>query len=116
MTILVNSFIRMKRIYTRMKPTKLIQRIQERRRPRTGYIRFNERQQQNREFNKIDRCVLAEWSRKINRILKHVKTDNVTDTNILIKADIVNVGKKIDVKACGSKNRKNRNAGGKEGL
>ena len=69
-----------------------------------------------RGFNKIDRCVLAEWSRKINRILKHIKTDNVTDTNILIKADIVNVGKKIDVKACGSKNRKNRNAGGKEGL
>ena len=23
-----------------------------------------------RGFNKIDRCVLAEWSRKINRILK----------------------------------------------
>ena len=36
----------------------------------TGYIRFNERQQQNRTgLIKIDRCVLAKWSRKINRIL-----------------------------------------------
>ena len=41
-----------------------------------------------RVFNKVDRCVLAEWSRKINRILKHIRTENITDTNILIKADI----------------------------
>ena len=47
-----------------------------------------------RAFNKIDRCVLAEWSRKINCILKHIRTKNITDTNILTKADIVHVGKK----------------------
>ena len=41
-----------------------------------------------RVFNKVDRCVLAEWSRKINRILKRIRTENITDTNILIKADI----------------------------
>ena len=41
-----------------------------------------------RVFNKVDRCVLAEWSRKINRILKHIRTENIKDTNILIKADI----------------------------
>ena len=33
-----------------------------------------------RWFNKVDRCVLAEWSRKTNRILKHMKTENITDT------------------------------------
>ena len=59
-----------------------------------------------RGFNKIDRCVLAEWSRKINCILKHIRTENITDTNILIKAVIVYVGKKIGLKACGSKNKK----------
>ena len=59
-----------------------------------------------RGFNKIGRCVLAEWSRKINCVLKHVRTENITDTNILIKAVIVYVGKKIDLKACGSKNKK----------
>ena len=41
-----------------------------------------------REFNKIHRCVRAEWSRKINCILKHIRTENITDTNILIKAAI----------------------------
>ena len=56
-----------------------------------------------RGFNKIDRCILAEWSRKINFILKH---ENIRDTNILIKAVIVYVGKNIGLKACESKNEK----------
>ena len=38
-----------------------------------------------RGFNKIDRCVLAYWSKKINCILKHIRTENINDTNILIK-------------------------------
>ena len=37
-----------------------------------------------RGFNKIDRCVLAEWSRKINFILKHIRTEYITDTSINI--------------------------------
>ena len=61
-----------------------------------------------RGFNKIDRCVLDEWSRKINCILKHIRTENITDTNILIKAVLVYVGKKIGLIACGSKNKKKR--------
>ena len=59
-----------------------------------------------RGFNKIDRCVLVEWSRKINLILKHIRTENITDINISIKAVIVCVGKKIGLKAYGSKNKK----------
>ena len=54
-----------------------------------------------RGFNNIDRYALAEWSSKINCILKHIRTKNITDTNILIKAVI-----KIGLKACGSKNKK----------
>ena len=46
-----------------------------------------------RGFNKTDRCVLAKWSRKINCILKHIRTENITDTDILIKEVIVCVGK-----------------------
>ena len=34
-----------------------------------------------RGFNKIDRYVLAEWPRKINCILKYIRTENITDTN-----------------------------------
>ena len=56
-------------------------------------------------FNKIDRCVLPEWSRKINSILEHIRTQNITDTKILIKAAIVYVGKKIGFTACGNKNK-----------
>ena len=36
-------------------------------------------------------------------ILKHMKTENVTYTNISIRAVIVYVGKKIGLKACESK-------------
>ena len=46
-----------------------------------------------RGSNKIDKCVLAKWSRKINCILKHIRTENITSKNILIKAVIVFVGK-----------------------
>ena len=63
MTVLVNGFIRMKTIY--MSKVEI------------------------RGFNKIDRCVLAKWSRKINCILKYIRTEYITDTNILIKALIV---------------------------
>ena len=59
-----------------------------------------------RGFNKVDRCLLAEWSRKINCILKHIRTENITDTNILIKAVILCIGRKIGLEGCGSKNKK----------
>ena len=63
MTVLVNAFIRMKTIY--------MSRVE------------------IRGFNRIDRCILAKWSRKINCILKYIRTEYITDTNILIKALIV---------------------------
>ena len=40
------------------------------------------------------------WLQKINCLLKHTRTENVTDTNILIKSVTVYVG------ACGNKNEK----------
>ena len=43
---------------------------------------------------------------EVNHILKHIRTENITDTNILIKAVIVHVGKKIGLKACGTKYKK----------
>ena len=67
-------------------------------------------------FNKIDRYVLAEWSRKINFILKPIRTENITDTNILIKAVIIYVGKKIGLKLVEVKIKQNQNPSGKEGL
>ena len=68
-----------------------------------------------RAFNKIDRYVLAEWSRKINCILKHIRTESITDTNILIKAVIVYVGKRLALKLVEVKIKRSRNPGGKKG-
>ena len=64
-----------------------------------------------RGFNKTDRCALTEWS-----ILKYIRTENIIDTNILIKAVIVFVGKKIYLKACGSKNKKESKTWWKRGI
>ena len=50
--------------------------------------------------------MLAKWSKKINRTLKHNRTENITDTNILLKQVIVYVGKKVGLKAWGSENKK----------
>ena len=59
-----------------------------------------------RGFNKIDKRVFVKWSMQINCTLKHIRTENITDTNILIKAVIIYVGKKSGLKACRSKNKK----------
>ena len=48
-----------------------------------------------RGFNKINRCVRIEWPRKINHKLKHIRIEKIRDTNILIKAVIVYVGKRL---------------------
>ena len=64
-----------------------------------------------RGFNKTDRCALTEWS-----ILKYIRTENIIDTNILIKAVIVFVGKKIYLKVCGSKNKKESKIWWKRGI
>ena len=69
-----------------------------------------------KRFNKIVRCVLAKWSRKINRILQHIRTENITDTSNLIKAVIVYVEKRLALKLVEVKIKRNQNPGGKEGL
>ena len=46
-------------------------------------IKDNSRTELKR-FNKIATCVLAKWPRKINRILKHIRTENITDNLINI--------------------------------
>ena len=50
-----------------------------------------------RRFNKIDKCVLAELARKINCILKNIRTENSTETNILIKPVIIYVGNGLQI-------------------
>ena len=68
-----------------------------------------------RGFNKIDRCVLAEWSRQRNCIFKHIRTENI-NINILLKAVIADVGKRLALQLVKVKIKSNRSPGGKEGL
>ena len=49
---------------------------------------------------------MCTWLQKVNCILKHIRTENITDTNILIKSVIVYAGKKTGIKARGNKNIK----------
>ena len=43
-----------------------------------------------------------------NRILEHIRTENITDKDVLIKTVIVYVGKNIGFKAWGSNNKRVR--------
>ena len=51
--------------------------------------------------------------RKINHKLKHIRIEKITDTNILIKAVIVYVGKRLALKLVEVKIKRKRNPGGK---
>ena len=49
-------------------------------------------------FKKVDRNSLEDWTIKENDILKEIKSDN-TETNRLIRACAIFVGRKVDLKS-----------------
>ena len=49
-------------------------------------------------FKKVDRNLLKDWTMKINAILKGAKSENVTETNRLIRACAIFVGRKVGLK------------------
>ena len=63
---------------------------------------------------RIKRCILAEWSRKIYHILKQIRTENTRD--ILIKAVSLYVGKRLVLKIREVKIKRNWSPGRKEGF
>ena len=58
------------------------------------------------EFKKTDRNLLRDWTMKVNAILKEFKSNNITETNRLIKTFVIFVGKKVGLKS----NQRRRNA------
>ena len=44
------------------------------------------------EFKKVDKNLLKDWTRKVNAILKEIKSDNITGTNRLTYAYAIVVG------------------------
>ena len=56
-------------------------------------------------FRKVDRDLIKDWTMKVNANMKEVKSDNITETNRLIKACVIFVGRKVALKPK-PKNRK----------
>ena len=40
-------------------------------------------------FKRVDRKVLAEWTKKVNRVMSEIQTKNITDTNKLINGTAI---------------------------
>ena len=49
-------------------------------------------------FKKVDKNLLKDWTMKINAILKGIKSENITETNRLIRACAIFVGRKVGLK------------------
>ena len=49
-------------------------------------------------IKKVDRNLLKGWTMKVNAFLTEIKSDNITKTNILIRACVIFVGKKVGLK------------------
>ena len=50
-------------------------------------------------FKRVGWILLKDWTMKVNAILKEVKSDNITETNRLIKACVIFVGRKVGLKS-----------------
>ena len=52
-------------------------------------------------FKRVDRNVLTEWTKKVNRVVSEIQTSNVTDTNKLINATAIYIAKQVGIKMSG---------------
>ena len=49
-------------------------------------------------IKKVDRNLLKDWTMKVNAFLTEIKSDKITETNRLIRACVIFVGKKVGFK------------------
>ena len=52
-------------------------------------------------FKRVDRKVLAEWTKKVNRVVSEIQTSNITDTNKLINATAIYIARQVGLKMGG---------------
>ena len=50
-------------------------------------------------FKNVDRNLVKVWAMKVNRVLKEIKSVNMTETNRLIRACVIFVGRKLGLKS-----------------
>ena len=52
-------------------------------------------------FKSVNRKVLAQWTKKVNRVVTDIQTTNITDTNKLINATAIDIARQIGLKMGG---------------
>ena len=52
-------------------------------------------------FKRVDRTVLAEWMKKVNRVVSEIQTTNITDTNKFINATANYIARQVGLKMGG---------------
>ena len=52
-------------------------------------------------FKRVDRNVLTEWTKKVNRVVSEIQTSNITDTNKLINATAIYIARQVGIKTSG---------------
>ena len=52
-------------------------------------------------FKRVDRKVLAEWTKKVNRVVSEIQSTNITDTNKLINATAIYIARQLGLKMGG---------------
>ena len=52
-------------------------------------------------FKRVDRNMLTEWTKKVNRVVSEILTSNITDTNKLINATAIYIARQVGIKMSG---------------
>ena len=59
-------------------------------------------------FKKVDKKVLADWTKKVNRVVSEIQTTNITDTNKLINATAIYIARQVRLKMGGCERKRNQ--------
>ena len=59
-------------------------------------------------FKKVDRKVLADWTKNVNRVVSEIQTTNITDTNNLIIATAIYIARQVGLKMDGCERKRNQ--------
>ena len=64
-------------------------------------------------FKRVDRKVLAEWTKKVNRVVSEIQSTNITDTNKLINATAIYIARQVGLKMGGCEGKGSKEPGRK---
>ena len=69
----------------------------------------------NCNLRKVDRIKVLDKTRRVNKVIKYIKTNNITETNRLLKAVGLYVEERLGMKSK-TRGKKKLNRGGRDGL